>query len=108
MGGVGRSEAVMKRRTGVLIVAFACGVVLTAPRPGMDAAGWREPLWSVLGGGGGRATGPNVAVDVVIGQPLAGPTTGVNRVVLAGFLQDFSVQRLTQFVPFIAKQAPGG
>ncbi|GIW07153.1 MAG: hypothetical protein KatS3mg060_1958 [Dehalococcoidia bacterium] len=98
----------MKGRTAFLFGAVALGIVLTAPRPGLEGSAWREPIWSVISGGGGRASGATYAVDVVIGQPFAGPTTSTNRSVFAGFLQNFGLESLTQFAPFLSKNTSGG
>ena len=94
----------MQRTTALLIAgSFVVGVLIATSRPTAEASAFSQPLWSVISGGGGRATGANFAVESAI-QPIAGLTEGTNFRVNTGFLQSFD-DFLAKYVPWVAKNA---
>jgi hypothetical protein len=85
--------------------AFVIGVLVGMPKPPVEASAFSAPLWSVVSGGGGLATGTNFVVESAI-QPIAGPTEGANFRINAGFLQAFD-DFLAKYVPSVFKNAAG-
>lgn len=79
----------------LVLLLSAVGVIAaqTTPGPAID--------WFTVAAGGGRAAGGNITLDGVVGQPIAGPSSGGNVSLEAGYLYAHDLTNL--YLPMVRK-----
>jgi hypothetical protein len=76
----------MKRSLFLLALILLLFLLLTGATAAMESTNYRLDWFTPLtGGGGGAASSTNYAVNVTIGQAVAGVSSGANHVVCLGY-----------------------
>jgi hypothetical protein len=75
----------MNKRRVICLAALLCGLGLALGAVIVLAQGAPAVDWWVFGGGGGPASGGNVAVNDTVGQPVIGPSGAATTTLGAGY-----------------------